>query len=108
MCTVVLEKDTFFPQLVLRYLSQEHREKRREEPFLHAKWTEKYPANICKQPNSFDCGVFLCYYARMVCEGEPISESIDWLPNARHHMTKEIIQCSLESFPLPVSILAAV
>ncbi|KAE8743261.1 hypothetical protein FOCC_FOCC011141 [Frankliniella occidentalis] len=50
---------------VLRYLSDES--KRKGHPFIAGQWRMFNAVGICRQPegNDYDCGVFVCYYARM-------------------------------------------
>ncbi|KAE8746842.1 hypothetical protein FOCC_FOCC006401 [Frankliniella occidentalis] len=76
---------------VLTYLSTEHGWKKRAGPFLFNKWKKNHASGIGSQPNSWDCGVFVCYYARMVAEGNTITDSIEWLTNRRRQMAKEIL-----------------
>ncbi|KAK3922253.1 Sentrin-specific protease 1, partial [Frankliniella fusca] len=81
---------------VLKYLSFEWRNKNKTGPFFEGRWRLRCATGIGKQPNDFDCGIFVCYYARMVCEGRDITASIDWLPGMRRHILNEINACGLD------------
>ncbi|KAK3907127.1 Ubiquitin carboxyl-terminal hydrolase 36 [Frankliniella fusca] len=81
---------------VLKYLSFEWRNKNKTGPFFEGRWRLRCATGIGKQPNGFDCGIFVCYYARMVCEGRDITASIDWLPGMRRHILNEINACALD------------
>ena len=54
-------------------------------------------AEILQQQNSFDCGVFLCAYARSLLLGYPIPES-DSFQNFRSHMLLELHRQELQGF----------
>lgn len=58
----------------------EHNRIRKGVPFQDASWRKLHATDHPLQDNSYDCGVFLCYYARTVCEGEDPADSSHWLP----------------------------
>lgn len=88
----------------MAYLHAEHTYKKKKFLFDSSQWHKIHAKDIGIQPNCNDCGVFLCHYARMVCEGEPITSCIDWLTGMRRHMSKEIFKCTLENLKPQVSL----
>ena len=60
-------------------------------------------SDIGTQPNSYDCGVFLCHYARMVSEGFAITSDIDWLSNMRQQILRAVTECALQDLHERVS-----
>ena len=47
----------------------------------------------------YDCGVFVCRYARLVCEGENVSSGLEWLPGMRREILEALLTCSLSELP---------
>ena len=62
---------------------------------LRTKFQKGYAENIQKQNDSYDCGVFLCWYARRLCEEEPCYSPEDVMNGRRATLQKEILTCSL-------------
>ncbi|KAE8740219.1 hypothetical protein FOCC_FOCC014271 [Frankliniella occidentalis] len=87
---------------VLKYLTCEHQWKSRAGPF--GQWNMRHASNIGRQPNWWDCGVFVCHYARMVAEGQEVTASIDWLTTMREHMVHEILSGCLQERSAIVSV----
>ncbi|KAK3929244.1 Sentrin-specific protease 3 [Frankliniella fusca] len=51
--------------------------------------------DIARQDNSYDCGPFICFYARRVCESKGCSASASYMSSLRLKLMKEILRCSL-------------
>ena len=55
-------------------------------------WTLTHAENIAVQDNSADCGVFLMWYARRICEDEPCYSSEDAMCGRRLKIMHELLQ----------------
>ena len=81
------------PETCLRhikgYLHDEYLNKRQRPLFAILK--TMIPTNIPVQDNGFDCGVFVCQYAKHICAREAFNFSQQDVPAIRRTMTWELI-----------------
>ena len=77
------------------YLYDEYENKKRRP--LCAKFSSIIPSNIPLQNNGFDCGVFLCQYAKSISRREPFSFCQQDMPAIRRTMTWELVTNNLSS-----------
>lgn len=54
-------------------------------------WAAVHDSNIPMQTNSFDCGVFVCMYARKLAEEVPFGFSQRDIPAIRKHIVLELL-----------------
>jgi len=54
-------------------------------------FSSKQERNVPRQENSFDCGVFVCLYARCLAEKSAINFSQADIPTARKHIVLELL-----------------
>ena len=63
-------------KVLSRYIGDEHMDKKKEalsgQPFKHV----KQPPSLLKQPNGYDCGVFVCAYCELLTRGVMPSEEM--------------------------------
>ena len=58
------------------------------------------PKDVPQQPNSFDCGVFLCFFARSLVLQSPVPNT-NSVHTFRRHMILELHEQKLDSFTQP-------
>jgi len=76
------------------YLSDERKNKNNSEYDL-SDWTEYSPKNIPEQRNGYDCGVFMCQFAKHLAFGKLLSFEQRDMSLLRRQMILEIMNCSL-------------
>ncbi|NXU57404.1 SENP2 protease, partial [Turnix velox] len=79
-------------QVLLKYLQQEMREKRKEELDM-SEWMlhSMAPHEIPQQYNGYDCGVFMCKYADYLSQDRALTFSQSCMPYFRKRMVWEIL-----------------
>ena len=60
-----------------------------------SEWTMTSEVNIQRQKNCYDCGVFVCWFARRLCDEEPCYSIDDVISGRRATLQREILTCSL-------------
>lgn len=70
--------------IIMKYLTCEA--KARGRSLNTQEWKTEMAKNVTMQNNSIDCGVFVCYYARMVSEGKRCSHP----PSVVHGMRLQV------------------
>lgn len=79
---------------MLRYLADEHRDKKSKELDTSA-WTTVSAQDIPQQMNGSDCGMFACKFAEYLSRDAPFSFSQQEMPYFRRRMVYEIITNTL-------------
>lgn len=64
-------KDQRTLDILLRYLEEEHLDKKKTE-YDTSDWKTEAPNNIPKQENAYDCGVFTCIFAERLSRQAPL------------------------------------
>lgn len=65
--------------------------KSRSVDHIYPEWPNVIPDNVPQQFNGYDCGVFVCMYARLLSERGPLCFSQTDIPVIRKHMVIELL-----------------
>ncbi|KAJ1518965.1 hypothetical protein ONE63_011419 [Megalurothrips usitatus] len=79
--------------IIMKYLTYEA--KARGRSLNTQEWKTEMAKNVTMQNNSIDCGVFVCYYARMVSEGKRCNHPPSVVHGMRLQVAKEVLACKL-------------
>lgn len=86
-----LSNIALYLQLVLKFMKLRSRKELRRRLIVD-EWTLSHAENIAQQGNSCDCGVFLMWYARRICDEEPCYSSEDPMLGRRNKIMNELLQ----------------
>lgn len=81
--------------MIMKFLEFEHTNHKREGQFRAEDWKTIHLKDITKQTNGYDCGAFVCYFARRFSQGKKCTDPPRAITRFRQQMIPEILAFKL-------------
>ena len=79
----------------LKFLAFEHKDHKRHGQFLREDWKVIHMKDVTRQPNGYDCGAYVCYFARRLSQGKKCTDPSWTITRFRQQMMTEILSFNL-------------